>query len=647
MSPIAALAALPLLFSLAGPPIDPPRPQIVGKAPPVLGPFLGAVGTHEASIFVRIDGGDQQVRLSVVDADGKTVSEATLPIRPEADRCVRWDVGGLEPNSSYAAVAYGERVFFDTPAEPDKPSKVTFVFGSCADDRPGIPNPVWPAIAKERPDTLVLLGDTPYIDTTELNTQRRRYMEFFSSPGLSGLLRDVPLLATWDDHDFAVDGSDGKAPGKEGSRRAFLEYHANPSAGSSAQGIYTRYRRGPADLFLLDTRWFSGTEPSFADPTKTTLLGATQWEWLKRELASSTAPFKLIVSGMVWNEAVRPSKPDQWTAYPHERAALFAYLAEKQIPGVVLVAGDLHRSRAILHPPEETGLAYSLREFISSPLGTKVIAENAVAHPGLFFDLGEPHSYLVIAADSRPTTPSLTVSFKTAAGGEVKRIDLDLRDLRPNAAVVPEPRLGERDQRRTEEVLTRAKTAAPGSVDLVFLGDSITEGWEIDGAEVWKQRYGKRKALNFGVSGDRTQHVLWRIQNGQLDGLKPKVVVVMIGTNNSNGTDHTSQEIGDGIRAVVRAVRAKCPESKVLLLAVFPRGPKPSSQRAKNDEASHLAAEIADGAQVQFLDLGSAFVREGGAIPKEIMPDYLHLSPEGYGLWAEAMEPALKKLLGE
>src|SRR5439155_21488655 len=133
----------------------------------------------------------------------------------------------------------------------------------------------------------------------------------------------------------------------EASRRAFLEYHVNPSAGEGEQGIYTRFRLGAADVFLLDTRWFSGTEKSFADPEKTTLLGAKQWEWLQRGLQDSSAPFKLLVCGMIWNEAVRPGKPDYWMKYPWERAALFHFLAEKKIAGVVLVGGDIHRSRAL------------------------------------------------------------------------------------------------------------------------------------------------------------------------------------------------------------------------------------------------------------------------------------------------------------
>ena len=250
---------------------------------------------------------------------------------------------------------------------------------------------MWPAIAKEEPDTLVLLGDTPYIDSTDLTMQRRRLVGG-ANPDLTKLLQKSTFYATWDDHDFAKDGADGTTPDKVNARRAFIEHHGNPSAGMRDQGIYTRFRRGPADVFLLDTRWFSGAERSFVDATKPTLIGADQWEWLQRELAASTAAFKFLVSGMMWNGSVRPGKPDTWDAYPYERAAVFHLIAEKGITGVVLVSGDLHRTRVFVHPPEETGIAYPVRELVTSPLGTNATKEQPAPDPSVVFDHGEPHA---------------------------------------------------------------------------------------------------------------------------------------------------------------------------------------------------------------------------------------------------------------
>jgi len=619
-------------------------PQILGAAPPVIGPIIGDVGHDEASVFVRLDRQDP-LAMALVDASGKVIK--TMDVRPNFDQgyTAHWRLTGLEADSTYAVTIAGERVFFKTATDPGRPARLSLAIGSCADDRPGLKNPVWRAIQKDEPDALVLIGDSPYIDGTDLNLQRRRYVEFFGSPELMSLLKRTTLHAVWDDHDFAGEGSDGRAPGKEHARQAFVEHHPVGTAGESNQGVYSSFRRGPVEAFLLDTRWFSGTAKSYADPGKPTLLGEQQWEWLQRGLAASTAPFKLLVSGMAWNGAVRPGKPDRWMAYPHERAALFEFLAEKSIAGVVLVSGDVHRTRVFQHPPEETGVAYPLTELMTSPLGTNPEKEAGVASPNLVFDQAEAHAYLLATADSREDPPVLAASFRSAGAGEFGKIVLRADELRPHPAILPAARQIDGDLKRTEEVLARAK-ANPGA-QIVFLGDSITQGWEEAGKEVWDRVFAPHLALNLGVSGDRTQHVLWRIDHGQLDGLRPKLVVLMIGTNNSNAEDNSSAEIAQGIAAVVGRVRRKLPEAKVLLLAVFPRGEKPNPQRTKNDEASHMAAEaVADGKSVHFLDLSSNFLGPDGLLPREVMPDALHPSTKGYEIWAKAIEAKVKELTG-
>jgi len=186
-----------------------------------------------------------------------------------------------------------------------------------------------------------------------------------------------------------------------------------------------------------------------------------------------------------------------------------------------------------------------------------------------------------------------------------------------------------------------------GNVDLVFIGDSITQGWEGAGKEVWAKNYTSRNAVNLGIGGDKTEHVIWRLQNGNLDGVEPKVAVVMIGTNNSGGNAYTGQQIGEGIVEVVKTIQQKSPKTKVLILAIFPRGEKPNPQREKNAEASAVAAKLADNKQVFFLDIGPKFLTDDGTLSKDIMPDLLHLSPKGYQIWADAIEPKLKELLGE
>ena len=186
-----------------------------------------------------------------------------------------------------------------------------------------------------------------------------------------------------------------------------------------------------------------------------------------------------------------------------------------------------------------------------------------------------------------------------------------------------------------------------GNADLIFIGDSITQGWEGAGKDAWEKHYGKRNAVNLGIGGDRTQHVLWRLDHGNIDGIKPKLAVLMIGTNNSNRDDNTAEEIGAGIETIVKRLREKLPETKVLVLAIFPRGEGPNPQREKNAKASEIASKLADNKMVFYLDIGPKFLGDGGALSKDIMPDYLHLTPKGYDIWAAAIEPSVAQLMGE
>ena len=214
-----------------------------------------------------------------------------------------------------------------------------------------------------------------------------------------------------------------------------------------------------------------------------------------------------------------------------------------------------------------------------------------------------------------------------------------------NTAIVPVPRPDQRAMVRTELVLERAKTNS-GPCDIAFIGDSITQGWEGNGRNVWQKFYGERKALNFGVGGDRTQHVLWRFDHGQLDGIQPKVCVLLIGTNNSNKDDNTEADILAGVNAIVSGIRKRLPQSKLIVLGIFPRGSTFSTQRGKILQVNQALAKLADGKSVYYVDFGSQLIESDGSISREIMPDYLHLTERGYQIWAEATEPLLKQLLG-
>lgn len=209
-------------------------------------------------------------------------------------------------------------------------------------------------------------------------------------------------------------------------------------------------------------------------------------------------------------------------------------------------------------------------------------------------------------------------------------------------AVKPVPRDGNW-MKRHESFNERVKQ---GNVDLIFIGDSITQAWEGPGKTVWAETYAKRNAVNLGIGGDRTQHVLWRLDNGNIEGIKPKLAVIMIGTNNAS--TNSSEQIADGITAIVKKLRDKLPETKILLLGIFPRGVDDSDAKRKvNAGANAIAAKLADGKMVEYLDIGPKFLDEKNVLSKEVMPDLLHLTPGAYKTWASSIEDHVARMMGE
>lgn len=180
---------------------------------------------------------------------------------------------------------------------------------------------------------------------------------------------------------------------------------------------------------------------------------------------------------------------------------------------------------------------------------------------------------------------------------------------------------------------------------VVFIGDSITQSWEGVGRSVWERFFSPLQALNLGFSGDRTQHVLWRLSVGkELEGLNPRVAVLMIGTNNS--IDDSADQIASGIEAIVKLLRQQNSQTKVLLLGVFPRGEKPDHpQRLKLVAVNQKIRQLDDGKWVIFRDIGAKFLNKDGTLPPTVMPDYLHLSERGYVIWGEALDVELKAML--
>ena len=239
-----------------------------------------------------------------------------------------------------------------------------------------------------------------------------------------------------------------------------------------------------------------------------------------------------------------------------------------------------------------------------------------------------------VVIDAEASTPCDRPAVKIEA-------NLQNRDGSPN------PNFGKPNGRflnKHQEFLARGKQ---GPIGLLFLGDSITEGWNSGGKDLLKDYVEKYHAANFGISGDRTQHVLWRIENGELDGISPKVLVLMIGTNNIRSD---AGEILKGDLKIVESIHKKLPNTRVLVLGIFPRGADPANLREKAyrekiKTVNEGLAKLEDGDKTRYLDIGGRFLAADGKLPKEIMPDALHPNAQGYQIWSSAMKPLLEEMM--
>lgn len=222
---------------------------------------------------------------------------------------------------------------------------------------------------------------------------------------------------------------------------------------------------------------------------------------------------------------------------------------------------------------------------------------------------------------------------------------------RPNPALIPVPQRTEDGlpQNAVNNFNTRhhryVARAKEGGIDLLFVGDSITQAWGDRGRPVWEEFYGGMKAAAFGIGYDRTQHLLWRLQNGEGEGFSPKAIVVMIGTNNIGL--QSPAEIAAGIGAIVHELRTRFPAAKILLHGIFPRDFKNSRNRLLVAETNRLIAPLHDGRRVHFLDIADKFMDGDGNILPELIQDRVPLHPtaKGYGVWAAAIKEPLAKLL--
>jgi lysophospholipase L1-like esterase len=194
------------------------------------------------------------------------------------------------------------------------------------------------------------------------------------------------------------------------------------------------------------------------------------------------------------------------------------------------------------------------------------------------------------------------------------------------------------------------EVAKQGTAELLFMGDSITDWWRNEtgnnaGKAVQDKYFGQWKVANFGIAGDTTQGVLFRLNDGEGAGFSPRAIMLMIGTNNTGG--HTAGEIAEGVGAVVQSLQTKFPQAKILLLAIFPRGNPGDAVRTKIAEINTIISKLHDGNRVHYMDIGAQFLDASGNIPADVMGDKLHPSTKGYEIWAKAVIDPITKLMAK
>lgn len=228
----------------------------------------------------------------------------------------------------------------------------------------------------------------------------------------------------------------------------------------------------------------------------------------------------------------------------------------------------------------------------------------------------------------------LTLAITATLGGQDPK----------SVSTIPAERLSEDWWRLRHEKCVEA-TKKRG-FDVAFLGDSITQGWEDSGRATWDKEFAPLKSANFGFSGDRTEHVLWRLSHGEIVGADPKVIMIMIGTNNIGHGSSNPEQTAQGVAEIVKTLRGRLPSAQILLLGIFPRGLEATDpMRLAVEKATSLFKGVADGKHVHFMDIGHAYLRSTGELRTTLMPDLLHLDPDGYEIWARAVKPELDRLL--
>jgi alkaline phosphatase D len=326
-------------------------------------------------------------------------------------------VSGLQPAQRYfycvlldgrPAMLAPYPSFITAPPE-GTPGRVRFAFISCVGYHHYDAAAGWADMVRTNFDLVLLLGDNHYGNSPLPAKQRAAYYDQRRTAGYREVTGRVPAYAVWDDHDYGPDNSDGTLKGKDLALQSFKEHWANPAYGEPDNpGVYFKFTRGDVDFFLLDVRYYRSPNKSTNLATKT-MLGAAQLAWLKRELAASRAPIKVLASG---SEFQSYGTEDSWRSFQRERDELFGFIEEHRIPGVLLVSGDRHFTAA-----------YQVKgrwlEVTSGPLGSSFADSKPT--PEMFYHAGRGRFYCIYDLDTRGQPPAVTLEVYRVGDGLIHR----------------------------------------------------------------------------------------------------------------------------------------------------------------------------------------------------------------------------------
>ncbi len=365
------------MWAWPAPAPEPTRSEI-GTPRVINGPMIGYVTPELITVWARVTGPYPfSVRFSEYP-DMRAARETAVEVPGmKRDFAVIARMEGLKPGTTYyyQALVNGEppkyldagKVFqVKTAPAPGNRARFTVGFGSCARTAKDPHQPIWQVVRDKGPDLFFWLGDNIYGDTLYRTFLEEEWQYQRRVPLLQPILRSTPQLATWDDHDYGLNGHDRENPIKEMALDVFKNYWANPAYGlADAPGVFFHYAYGGVDFFFLDGRTYRDPATVEDGPGKT-FLGPAQLAWLQNGLQNSDAPFKVIICGSGWTTLKGPHE-DTWGSALTERNALFNFIRDKNINGVVLLSGDTHQAELNCIPWSNHG-GYDLYEMVSSPL---------------------------------------------------------------------------------------------------------------------------------------------------------------------------------------------------------------------------------------------------------------------------------------